>query len=119
MRPATYRSYTDDELNYIKEHCNDNFRDVAATINAPPRTVSNYMRRFRRGDTIRHQYPIKYYYALYIRKTDELVCCGTAKECAETLGVSVHTFYGLVHKTLNGIVKKYDVYIEPYEEETE
>jgi hypothetical protein len=102
---------------YIEEHCNDKAKDVAAVIGASRGTVAEYMRRFRDGRFERKQYPPQKYYALYRRKTDELVCCGSAAECAEQLGITKRLFYARAHKAATGKIKKWDVYIEPYDED--
>ena len=111
-----YHKYTDDDLRYIESHCRDNPADVFAVIGGSQRTVREYMRRFRNGVLQRHQYSPRNYYALYLRKTDKLVCSGSAKDCAEQLGVTLRNFYALTNKVLHGKIKKWDVYIEPYEE---
>lgn len=115
MRPTTYHTYTDDDLRYIEEHCNDNPEDVASVIGASKRTIAAYMHQFRNGTFIRKKRLPEKYYALYRRKTDELICCGSAEECAEQLGITKHTFYTRAHKAASGKIKKWDVYIEPYE----
>ena len=63
----------------------------------------------------RKNYPDLKYYALYLRKTDELVCSGTAKECAIELKISIPAFYSRVYNSLHQRSDKWDVYIEPYE----
>ena len=58
------------------------------------------------------------WYSLYLRKTDEMVCSGTAGECAKALGLKSYTsFHSLLNKIRNGINKKYEYYSEPYYEE--
>ena len=116
MRPANYRKYSDEDIEYIKAHCNDKPKDVAAVLGAPRGTIRTYMGLARNGEPLRHENPPRNYYALYLRKTDELICAGTAKECAAELGIGVRAFYVMAHKALSGKVKKWDVYVEPYEE---
>lgn len=114
---ASYRKYTDREFQYMKEHCHDRPEEVAAILNAPLRTVNEYMRQFRNGKRLeRKSCTPQRYYALYNHKTDELVCTGTAKECAAALGISRSTFYSMVCKAQKGIVKKWDAYVEDYED---
>jgi hypothetical protein len=119
VRSHTYHKYTQADLEYIKQHCRDDPREVAATINAPYTTVYNYMLDFRNGTFKRSRRPPDFYYAIYLRKTDELVCSGTARECAEHLGMSKTTFHAMVCKVRKGITKKWDVYVEPYSESLE
>lgn len=50
------------------------------------------------------------YYMVYRRKDDCLVACGSARQCAKMLGyASVNQFYGIVSKTRNGTVKKWEI----------
>ena len=54
----------------------------------------------------------KHYYAIYLRKTDELVCCGTSEECAAAMNRSVDSFYSMVSRVRKGTNRKYEVYQE-------
>ena len=119
MRATTYHMYSTEDLEYIKQHCRDDPRKVATTLNAPYGTVYNYMRQFRNGTFIKRTYPPRMYYAVYLRKTDELVCSGSARECASVLNMTKRTFHSMVCKARQGIVKKWDVYTEPYDEPLE
>lgn len=40
--------YTDDEKNYIREHCFDNYKEVASHLKRNPETVRKYIGRYRR-----------------------------------------------------------------------
>ena len=62
----------------------------------------------------RKNYPDLKYYALYLRKTDELVCSGSAKECAIELRITIPAFYNRVYNAVHRRNDKWDVYIEPY-----
>lgn len=119
MRSRPNHRYTTQDLKYIREHCRDTPESVAAAIGAPRSTVEVYMRKCRNGTFDRQEYPPKYYYALYLRKTDELHCSGTAQECADALGIKLHSFYVMIHKITHGLIKKWEILIEPYEEEEE
>lgn len=56
---------------------------------------------------------MKNYYAVYLRKTDELVACGTSAECVRQMGLkSVDSFYCLISHVLHGLNRKYEVYKE-------
>ena len=58
---------------------------------------------------------MKNYYAVYLRKTDELVACGTSAECVKQMGLkSVDSFYCLISHVLAGYNLKYEVYKEPF-----
>lgn len=114
MRPATYRTYSDEDIAYMWEHRNDRPGEVAKVLNAPPHTIGIYLRKMQDGVFTRGSYPPQKYYAVYLKKTDELVCSGTAKECAEALGIGIRAFYVRVCKALTGKTKKWEVYVEPY-----
>lgn len=112
MRPTTYRKYSAADVQYMRDHIYDGPKEVSKALGASKGTVAEYLRRLQRGTFKTKEYPTRKYYALYLRKTDELVCCGTAQECADALGIQKHSFYVLAHKALHGKVKKWDVYIE-------
>lgn len=57
------------------------------------------------------------YYAVYLRKTDELVCSGTVEECAAQMGRSIGSFKTLLVRVRSGKNRKYELYQEPYEEQ--
>ena len=117
MSPRGYHKYSASDLEYIREHCHDDPADVATKLGATYSTVKVYMQQCRRGVFNHKPHPSKNYYALYLRKTDELYCSGSAQECADELGIKLHSFYVLVHKILNEKTKKWDIFIEPYDEE--
>jgi hypothetical protein len=116
VRPKTYHTYTQAELEYIRDHCNDKPSDVHAVIGGRLSTVKSYMASFRNSTFRRTRGTPHNYYAIYLRKTDELVCSGTAKECMAQLGITASAFRTLVCRSRSGEIKKWDVYIEPYEE---
>ena len=61
-----------------------------------------------------------FWYSVYLKATDELICSGTSLECAKALGMKSRTdFCILVHKVKKGIIKKYEIYSEPYYENEE
>ena len=119
MRPTRNRKYTIEDIRYIQAHIDDGSASIAEALNAPQGTIIEYIRRIRRDSFPLEHYQNVRYYALYLRKTDELVCSGSSRECAEALGISVKSFYVMVHKSLHGKVKKWDVYIEEYNVEEE
>ena len=43
-----YPIYSEDEKRYMREHCFDNYREVAAQLNRSPETVRKYMSRYRK-----------------------------------------------------------------------
>lgn len=112
MRPTRYHRYTKQDLAYISEHRYDKIQDVADHIGAPRNTVAIYMQKFRNGEDLRRGGSPRRYYALYNRKTDELVCSGTAKECAEALGIPRAYFDSMVSKIKSGKNKKWEVYVD-------
>lgn len=112
----TYRTYSTADLNYMRLHCHDSPKAVSVILNAPYSTVAEYLRQMRKDKFVRSKYPPKKYYAIYLRKTDELVCSGSAEECAKELGVSMKAFYSLVGRATTGRSKKWEVYVEPYKQ---
>lgn len=57
------------------------------------------------------------WYSVYLKKTDELICSGTASDCAKALGMKSYTYFHiLTHKVRKGANKKYEIYSEPYHE---
>lgn len=54
----------------------------------------------------------KKYYAVYRRKTDELICCGSAAECAAAMGRSTDSFYCMVSRVGKGKNRRYEIYKE-------
>jgi hypothetical protein len=59
-------------------------------------------------------------YSVYCKKTDmPVVVYGTAKECAEAIGVSVRSFYRYISRIREGKIRsrKWDVYEDGESEE--
>ena len=53
------------------------------------------------------------YYTVYLRKTEQIVASGTARECTKTLGFcNVASFYSVVSKSTHGKAHRYDVVID-------
>lgn len=51
-------------------------------------------------------------YTVWNAKTDELIVCGTADECAKFMGYATrNNFHGMVHRMTHGMGKKYHVEI--------
>lgn len=119
MRTVGSQRYTIDEIHYIEEHLDDGPAKIAAVLNRPLGTIKAYSRRIRQGTLKYENYKIVRYYAVYLRKTDELVCSGTADECAEYFGVARHTFYTMVCKVKHNKLKKWDIYVEEIDVEEE
>lgn len=55
---------------------------------------------------------MRFLYTVYLNKTDEVVACGTAAECAEQMNKSLNCFYSTVSKNRKGLRNKYTVLIE-------
>ena len=54
----------------------------------------------------------KLYYTVYLRSSDEVVCSGTARECAKVMGKSVNGFHSMVSKNILRKQNKYEIYKE-------
>lgn len=61
------------------------------------------------------------YYTVYSSSTDKIIACGTARECAEQMGIGYPTFLSAVSKCKAGKQKNYVFIVEdsPYDEEME
>lgn len=59
------------------------------------------------------------YYTVYLRKTDELVAAGTARDCAKALNKSLNGFHSMVSKNLTGKHKKYEIIVLDAEDDEE
>lgn len=49
-------------------------------------------------------------YTFYDRRTTRYLCEGTARECAEALGLKVNSVESIICRTRNGIRTKYEIY---------
>ena len=49
------------------------------------------------------------YYTIYLSSTDEIIACGTAKECAKKMKLTIESFYCAVGRARAGKRKKYIV----------
>lgn len=60
-----------------------------------------------------------WFYFIYLRKTDELLCTGSSDECARALGMSRTVFRTTVHRVFSGKNRKYEIYREKWKAEDE
>ena len=51
-------------------------------------------------------------YFVWREKTDELVACGTARECARDMGIQLPSFYSEVSRTRSGKHTYYKIMVE-------
>lgn len=63
--------------------------------------------------------PPRMYYTIYDAKTNELLASGSAKLCARMLGMSMSSFYTIMHRARHGMQQKYTVLEEPYKADQE
>jgi hypothetical protein len=49
------------------------------------------------------------FYIVRLRENDDLVVCGSSKECAAEMGMTMSTFYTTVSRSRTGQVKKWDI----------
>ena len=59
----------------------------------------------------------QHYYTVYNEKTDDIVACGTAVECAKAMKRSLASFYCTVSRNRSGKHHKYSIVIDPIGEE--
>ena len=58
------------------------------------------------------RYPKKFY-IVRLRADDSIVAVGSSEECAKILGVSYNSFLSYVTNCRKGIMKKYEIDVEP------
>ena len=58
------------------------------------------------------RYPKKFY-IVRLRADDSIMAVGSAEECAKILGVSYNSFLSYVTNCRKGIMKKYEIDVEP------
>lgn len=87
----------------------------ATSSNASASTYVNHHRKPREPKLPRDT---SLWFSVYLKKTDTLICSGTAAECAKALGMkNLDDFHVLAHKVRKGTNKKYEIYSEPYYED--
>ena len=94
---------------------NLNDREIAQRLGCSISTV--YKQRKRMGLPPAGRRVTRKYYTVYRRKTDEILAYGTAKECAQQLGIRLDSFYCTVSRTPNRKKTKYEIFIDLVEEE--
>lgn len=52
------------------------------------------------------------YYTVYLKVSDEVVCSGTAEECARSMGKTLNGFHSMVSKNQLHRQNKYEIYKE-------
>lgn len=57
------------------------------------------------------------WYTAYLHKTEEVLACGTGKQVASALGMTMNSFYCTVSRSRNRKNRKYDFVIEDVKEE--
>ena len=58
------------------------------------------------------RYPKKFY-IVRLRVDDSIVAAGSAEECAKIMGISAKSFLCYVTNCRKGIMKKYEIDVEP------
>lgn len=56
-------------------------------------------------------------YFVYLKKTDELEFCGTARECAEHLGIKLGSFRSLISRNKKAKRNRYEIIREGNDED--
>lgn len=93
-----------------------NGEEIAAQLGLCSTTVNRHRRQMGFPKIGRNKK--QHMYTVWSAETENLLCYGTAPECAEMLGLSdVSIFYQTISKTKAGKTKKYIFLVEPYEEE--
>lgn len=88
-----------------------NYQQIAKRLNRSLAMVARWCHRTGREA---HKNPVKpqKLYSVYLRKTDELVAFGTARECAARLGMTLLSFYSTVTRSQSGQQRKYEIISE-------
>lgn len=60
------------------------------------------------------------YYAIYRKRDDELLACGSAEQCAKMMGyTSLRSFEDICRRSMAGTLSKYELYIEDVDDVAE
>lgn len=60
------------------------------------------------------------YYALYRKRDDELLACGSAEQCCKMMGyTNIRTFEDLRRRAAAGTLMRYELYIEEIDDAEE
>lgn len=57
------------------------------------------------------------FYVVRLRKDDSVIACGSSRECAKAMGMSINSFYSTVTRSCNGENRRYSIDIESWEDE--
>ena len=85
-------------------------REIAERLGCSISTVCAHRRRMGLPPAGRRV--TRKYYTVYRRRTDELLAYGTAKECAQQLGIRLDSFYCAVSRTPNRGKTKYEIFVD-------
>lgn len=95
-----------------------NYTEIAQALKIPVNTAWRWCHKFGRPARPQRQdpRPQKMYY-VYLRATDQLIAAGSARECANRMGVQLSSFYSIVSRSNHGVNKKYEIYKEEMSKE--
>lgn len=82
---------------------------IARETGLPYGQVGYYLRQEGRRPNP-YQYPPRKEYAVYDGRTSALLALGSARECAQALGMKQGTFYSTVSRAEHGLRGKYEVH---------
>ena len=90
-----------------------NYTEIARALGLSVKTVWRWCHEYDRParPQMTGNRPQKLYY-VYLRATDQLVAVGSARECADRMGINLLSFYSAVSRTNQGKNKKYEFYQE-------
>ncbi len=83
-------------------------RTIAAAVGCGANTVRDNMKK-RNVPIARRPGRPEIVHSFYLTKTGKLLCTGTARECAEALGLSASSMQGIIQKTRTGRMRKYRI----------
>lgn len=92
-------------------------REVGKRVGRPNSTIACWRKRNDlppNGEYIGRPHKL---YTIYKKNSDELLAFGSAKECADRLGMKIDSFYSAVTRARKGQREKYNIFVEEVVEE--
>lgn len=88
-----------------------NYTEIAQELGISIKTAWKYCRLNGRNKRNDFERPQKVFY-VYLRKNDELIAMGTARECAKRMRITLLSFRGAVSRCRKGTQKNYSIFSE-------
>lgn len=88
-----------------------NYTEIAQELGISISTARKYCKLSGRDKRNDFERPQKIFY-VYLRKNDELIAMGTARECAKRMGITLLSFKSAVSRCRKGTQKNYNIFSE-------